>query len=66
MKPQRRADEQTLRRIIAGMPADVGQVVKRACQKHGLLPGGGTQGSLLDTVADPVTGAADAIKARKK
>jgi hypothetical protein len=41
MRPQRKADEQTLRRIIDAMPKDVAKVVRTAAQKHGLLPGGG-------------------------
>jgi hypothetical protein len=41
MKPQHKADEKTLRRIIEAMPPETAKTVREACKKHGLLPGGG-------------------------
>jgi hypothetical protein len=40
-KKPAKVDEQTLRKIIDAMPEPTARVVREACKKHGLLPGGG-------------------------
>lgn len=52
MKPERE-QEGKLREMIARMPDDVAKVVRAACKRHGLLPGGGKEHHEQTPPVDP-------------